>query len=392
MRKKATVIGLVALLSVSASGDDPVSFMLWNGTPVSTVTTQCNNQGANSTPITWKKTWSTYGKYICNGGSPQGTFENANFEVVGAGACGAWADCYPDFEDPTVGTENSPWHHWFRQRTFDKQREIIECFPGVQCFAYCFTAATTTHQRNTQSVRWETDAVCQDEPEQSWCEAENFNPCSVLEDWDGTQGQPNWETCECDWSESPILLDLEGRGQNLHLTSAAEGVLFDHNGDGEPELTAWTSGDSRVGFLVLDRNGDGAINDGAELFGDSTAQPDAPQPNGFKALAVYDAPSEGGNGDGQISAADEIFASLRFWVDLNHDGSSRPAELLTLAQTRVVSLSLDFKESRRTDQHGNQCRYRAPAAMLKKGKLHRTWAVDVFFKVIKTPNQATPAG
>ena len=175
---------------------------------------------------------------------------------------------------------------------------------------------------------------------------------------------------------SPILIDMEGDG--FALTNAAGGVDFDIAPGGAVEHISWTAAGSDEAFLVLDRNGNGAIDDGAELFGNFTPQPPSANRNGFAALAEYDRTDGGGNGDGEIDEDDAIFASLRLWTDSDHDGRSTPDELATLHDAGVTAVELRYHESRRVDEHGNWFRYRAKVEGRKGSGIAR-WAWDVFF-------------
>jgi len=147
-------------------------------------------------------------------------------------------------------------------------------------------------------------------------------------------------TCSYDlvWlGPSPIVIDTDGTG--FHLTSAADGVLFDFYGDGKPIQIAWTAKGSTNGWLALPKNGQ--ITSARDLFGNISPQPltKAHPPNGFAALAIYDTSAYGGNNDGVIDSKDAVWSKLRVWIDANHDGVSQPEELHTLEEIGISGTS-----------------------------------------------------
>ena len=193
--------------------------------------------------------------------------------------------------------------------------------------------------------------------------------------------------CSIRGCTSPLLIDT--RGHTFELTSAKDGVVFDIHGDGHPILISWTVPNSGVGFLALDRNHNGTIDDGKELFGNFTSQDPNTSPNGFAALREFDKAPLGGNGDGIVDRRDAVFGDLLIWIDKNHDGQSQPDELHQLETFGIISIGLDVVKTNRIDKYGNAFRYRSTLTFDQ----HRSNAemskfiYDVYFTVPDPPAQ-----
>ena len=190
------------------------------------------------------------------------------------------------------------------------------------------------------------------------------------EDWCGAFP----ESCGC-----PLIIDLNGDG--VRTTDLSTPVAFDLNADGTAERISWTNPDTEEAFVWIDLFPNGRVDNGAELFGIGTMLPSGERaPNGFAALAAYDAPAEGGDGDGRITIADAIWARLRLWVDANHDGVSQASEVAPIHRYGVVELRLEYSLEWSADASGNHHFLRGTCVRRLHGHDFEVRAMDdVFF-------------
>jgi hypothetical protein len=168
---------------------------------------------------------------------------------------------------------------------------------------------------------------------------------------------------------SPIILDLNGDG--ISTLSVQNGTRFDLSADGSSVQTGWVAPSD--GLLVLDRNQDGVINDGSELFGTSTTLQ-----NGSKAIDGYQALAElDSNKDGVINSQDTSFSKLGVWVDSNSDAQTGSGELKSMSDLSITQLNLATNTARDSSQ-GNLIGLTSTYQTVD-GSLHV--AADVWFVV-----------
>ena len=167
------------------------------------------------------------------------------------------------------------------------------------------------------------------------------NRCAkVRDDWKKSKVTPPLPR------RDPLALDLDGDG--IETVAASAGVLFDHDGNGIKTASGWVKDDD--GLLVLDRNGNGTVDNGGELFGVDTVLANGQKAtDGFQALSELDS-----NGDGRIDAADAAFQNLKVWRDIDQDGVTQADEMYSLANVGISSISLTRTTATQDLGNGNQ--------------------------------------
>lgn len=187
----------------------------------------------------------------------------------------------------------------------------------------------------------------------------------------------------CD-SASPIVIELKGK--EPVLGDRKDPVTFDILRTGRPIPITWTKRNSDTGFLVMDRNRNGKIDDGGELFGNHTdsayGEPPVENGHGFSALCEYDNADLGGNANGRIDAGDAVWSRLRIWVDRNHDGLTTPDELHTLTEADITGIDRAYDaEHPKWDKNGNLYKLRGTAYRERRNGREEAFSIyDVVFK------------
>ena len=131
----------------------------------------------------------------------------------------------------------------------------------------------------------------------------------------------------------PLVINLDGNIADL----SDQTFFFDIDGDGVlDEINQLAAGS---GYLALDKNGDGIINDGTELFGTQSG-------NGFADLAAYDT-----DGNGFIDEGDEIWDKLKIWTIVENGNQ----QLVSLSEKGVGAICLQSAETNYalTDDNNN---------------------------------------
>ena len=172
---------------------------------------------------------------------------------------------------------------------------------------------------------------------------------------------------------TPIVIDLNGDGIKTIARADAKGT-FDLFGNGKAIQSGWLSAED--GFLAVDNNGNGKIDDISELFGGTN------KGTGFAKLADFDS-----NGDGLVNADDANFSSLLIWRDLNGNHQSDDNELFSLSDAGVSELVVGFTELPFIDAQGNLHFERSSATLVTGQTVDMT---DVYFNVSLA--DATAAG
>ena len=168
----------------------------------------------------------------------------------------------------------------------------------------------------------------------------------------------------------PLIIDMDGNG--IKTISINKNVFFDLDNNLFAESTGWV--DKGDAFLVWDRDNNGVIDSGNELFGNHTRLSSGKKAeNGFAALAELDS-----NQDNIFDEKDEAWFKLQLWFDRNQNGISEAGELVKLSESGIKSINLSYNNTDHIDESGNHHRQRSSVSW-KDGR--KSEIADVWFDV-----------
>jgi hypothetical protein len=188
-----------------------------------------------------------------------------------------------------------------------------------------------------------------------------FQDCYLGED-----GATRWASCRDTGASTPLVLAFDD--QNVSFTQAEGGFAVDPR---KSVATDWVS--ASTPWLALDRNGNGMIDGGNELFGSATPLGAGFAPHGFVALAELDA-----NSDGRISGSE--LEALLVWSDADQDRVSDAGEMVSAAQAGVVEIELGYTMANRCDARGNCEMLSGRFSFASEGRVREGRVVDVTLK------------
>lgn len=248
----------------------------------------------------------------------------------------------------------------------------VEVSPYEASTTYTSTGAVKAYQMGVElESKTVTASLRTPDPVKRTCADSNYN--GVCDEQEPIDKDPNQDSCPggppC---TSPLMVNLSPGA--WHLSGSDDPVLFDIDGDGASNRITWSARGSALAFVAADRNGNGVVDHGGELFGNWTVLASGARArNGFEALEELDS-----NGDGLVSDLDARWQLLWLWVDANHDGVSQAAELQTIDASSVTALETAYHWTGRRDPEGNFFGYESVVHVSGR----RAAYYDIYFRTV----------
>jgi hypothetical protein len=315
--------------------------------------------------------WDIWGELYCPGNSSKTTWERQQPSLMAQGQCNYFLPCTPVFLSPQIWDAGA-FHYW--KLTANQKFWVgLTDGSGNRLAGSCSPRPAVSIQRQV-TKRTNNEPSCK----YPSCSLDDYICMELYGQYWGEDPDP--AVCQCIKMYTPIIVAVDNQ---YSLTSESGGVSFDLDADGTVEHVAWTQPEGDDAFLAMDRNGNGVIDNGAELFGIATIlSVGILAANGFQALEELD---EAGRPDGVIDAADPAYRQLVLWTDRNHNGISEPSEIQSLDASGIVGIETDHRVVGRVDQYGNRFRYRSRVWVdTRTGQVPRQ-VYDVYLQISSMP-------